>query len=144
MDLPNLLISDIAHDWIEKLEGLLIVGDIDQLPPVGPGQVLADVIASQAVPVIRLTEIFRQAAASRIVTTAHRIDKGELPELSKQPGESDFYFVEANEPEQAVPKILELVRNRIPRRFWSSLGVKQAPRRKAGGLGPEQFDGITA
>jgi len=70
---------------------LLIVGDIDQLPSVGPGQVLADVIASKAVPVIRLTEVFRQAAASRIVTMAHRINKGELPELSKQPSESDFY-----------------------------------------------------
>jgi len=96
---------------------LLIVGDIDQLPSVGPGQVLADLIASKAVPVIRLTEIFRQAAASRIVTMAHRINKGELPELSKQPSESDFFFVEAGEPEQAMPKILELVRNRIPRRF---------------------------
>ena len=71
---------------------LLIVGDIDQLPSVGPGQVLADVIASKAVPVIRLTEVFRQAAASRIVTMAHRINKGELPELSKQPRRERFLF----------------------------------------------------
>jgi exodeoxyribonuclease V alpha subunit len=96
---------------------LLIVGDIDQLPSVGPGQVLADVIASVAVPVVRLTEVFRQAAQSRIVTMAHRINKGEMPEFEKPEGESDYYFVEANEPERAVDVIMELVRQRIPKRF---------------------------
>ena len=58
---------------------LLIVGDIDQLPSVGPGQVLADVISSGAVPVVRLTEVFRQAAQSRIITSAHRINQGSIP-----------------------------------------------------------------
>ena len=58
---------------------LLIVGDIDQLPSVGPGQVLADIIASGAVPVVRLTEVFRQAAASRIIINAHRINQGRCP-----------------------------------------------------------------
>src|SRR5271165_6836791 len=96
---------------------LLIVGDIDQLPSVGPGQVLADVIASGAVPVVRLTEVFRQAAQSRIVTMAHRINKGEMLEFEKPEGGSDYYFVEANEPERAVNVIMELVRERIPRRF---------------------------
>jgi exodeoxyribonuclease V alpha subunit len=96
---------------------LLIVGDIDQLPSVGPGQVLADVIGSGAVPVVRLTEVFRQAAQSRIVTMAHRVNSGELPDFAKPEGDSDFYFVEANEPEKAVAVILELVRERIPRRF---------------------------
>jgi exodeoxyribonuclease V alpha subunit len=61
---------------------LLIVGDIDQLPSVGPGQVLADVISSSAVPVVRLTEVFRQAAQSRIITSAHRINQGSIPDLS--------------------------------------------------------------
>jgi exodeoxyribonuclease V alpha subunit len=79
--------------------------------------VLADMIGSSAVPVIRLTKVFRQAAASRIITAAHRINKGELPNLEKQPAESDFHFVSADEPEEAVAKILELVRERIPRRF---------------------------
>lgn len=96
---------------------LLIVGDIDQLPSVGPGQVLADIIGSGAVPVVRLTEVFRQAAQSRIITSAHRINEGRLPELSAPEGESDFYFVPAEEPEQAVARIVELVRHRIPRRF---------------------------
>ena len=74
---------------------LLIVGDIDQLPSVGPGQVLADIIASRAVPVVRLTEVFRQAARSRIVTSAHGINRGAIPNLSKPEGDSDFYFVRA-------------------------------------------------
>ena len=96
---------------------LLIVGDIDQLPSVGPGQVLADIIASGAVPVVRLTEVFRQAARSRIVTSAHGINRGAIPNLSKPEGDSDFYFVQADDPETAVPMIIELVKTRIPKRF---------------------------
>jgi ATP-dependent exoDNAse (exonuclease V) alpha subunit len=96
---------------------VLIVGDIDQLPSVGPGQVLADIIQSGAVPVVRLTEVFRQAAQSRIITTAHQINQGRSPELGKVEGESDFYFVSAADPEQAVPKIIDLVGKHIPRKF---------------------------
>ena len=96
---------------------LLIVGDIDQLPSVGPGQVLADIIASGTVPVVRLTEVFRQAAESRIIVNAHRINAGDIPELDPPEAISDFYFVPADDPESAVPKVLELVRTRIPRRF---------------------------
>jgi len=96
---------------------MLIVGDVDQLPSVGPGQVLADLIESGAVPVVRLTEVFRQAAQSRIVTTAHRINQGSIPDLSPPSTDSDFYFVQANEPETAVARMIELVKTRIPRRF---------------------------
>src|SRR5690349_15035366 len=96
---------------------LLIVGDIDQLPSVGPGQVLADIIGSGAVPVVRLTEIFRQAAESRIITSAHRINRGAVPDLSKPESDSDFYFVPADDPETAVARIVDLVGTRIPRRF---------------------------
>jgi exodeoxyribonuclease V alpha subunit len=96
---------------------ILIVGDIDQLPSVGPGQVLADIIGSGAVPVVRLTEVFRQAAQSRIITSAHRINQGQIPDLAKPEGETDFYFVSADEPEQAVERIITLVKSRIPRRF---------------------------
>jgi ATP-dependent exoDNAse (exonuclease V) alpha subunit len=95
----------------------LIVGDIDQLPSVGPGQVLADVITSGAVPVVRLTEVFRQAAQSRIITSAHRINQGSIPDLSPPGVDSDFYFVKADDPETAVPRIIELVKTRIPKRF---------------------------
>jgi exodeoxyribonuclease V alpha subunit len=96
---------------------LLIVGDIDQLPSVGPGQVLADVISSGAVPVVRLTEVFRQAAQSQIIVNAHRINHGVMLDLRKPEAESDFYFVETDDPETAVPRIIELVKTRIPRRF---------------------------
>jgi len=96
---------------------LLIVGDIDQLPSVGPGQVLADIIGSGAVPVVRLTEVFRQAAASRIIINAHRINQGLMPDLSSPGADSDFYFVPAEDPEIAVQRILELVKARIPKRF---------------------------
>src|ERR1700758_3552359 len=95
---------------------LLLVGDVDQLPSVGPGQVLADVIASGAVRVERLTEVFRQAAESRIITNAHRINRGIMPELSPAP-DGDFYFVDAAAPEEGVSKLLAIVRHRIPQRF---------------------------
>jgi exodeoxyribonuclease V alpha subunit len=95
---------------------LLLVGDVDQLPSVGPGQVLADIIASDAVPVIRLTEVFRQAATSRIITNAHRINQGLMPELTAPEG-SDFYFVDAAEPEDALRKLLTMVSHRVPARF---------------------------
>jgi exodeoxyribonuclease V alpha subunit len=96
---------------------LLMVGDVDQLPSVGPGQVLADVIASGAIPVVRLTEVFRQAARSRIIVNAHRINQGQMPELERPEENSDFYFVLADRPETAVGRIIDLVETRIPRRF---------------------------
>ena len=96
---------------------LLLVGDVDQLPSVGPGQVLADVIASGAVRVVRLTEVFRQAAQSRIVLSAHRINQGLIPDLKAPEESSDFYFVDASDPEDAARKVLAVVAERIPRRF---------------------------
>ena len=95
---------------------LLLVGDVDQLPSVGPGQVLADIIASGAAPVVRLTEVFRQAAESRIIVNAHRINQGFMPELAPADG-GDFYFVDAADPEEGVRKLLAIVRERIPKRF---------------------------
>ncbi|EAQ75130.1 MULTISPECIES: ATP-dependent RecD-like DNA helicase [unclassified Synechococcus] len=98
---------------------LLLVGDVDQLPSVGPGQVLADLINSGALPVARLTEVFRQAASSRIITTAHAINAGTIPDLRPPPAEAttDFYFLPAETPEQAVALILKVVGERIPARF---------------------------
>ncbi len=95
---------------------LILVGDADQLPSVGPGRVLGDVIASGVVPVVRLTEIFRQAGRSWIVRAAHAINHGEVPE-SAPPGGGDFYFVEAATPEQVTERIITMVRERIPARF---------------------------
>ncbi len=104
-------------DAVPSSAALLIVGDIDQLPSVGPGQVLADIIASKAVPVVRLTEVFRQAAQSQIITTAHAINAGRVPDLKAPETLADFYFVAAAAPEQAVAKMIELVAQRIPSRF---------------------------
>jgi exodeoxyribonuclease V alpha subunit len=95
---------------------LMLVGDVDQLPSVGPGQVLADVIASGAMPVVRLTEVFRQAAESRIIVNAHRINQGLMPSLTPIEG-GDFYFVDAADAEEGVQKLLAIVQERIPRRF---------------------------
>jgi exodeoxyribonuclease V alpha subunit len=95
---------------------LLFVGDVDQLPSVGPGQVLADIIASHAVPVVRLVEVFRQAAESRIIVNAHRINQGLMPDLATADA-GDFYFVDAADPEEAVRKLLAIVRERIPKCF---------------------------
>jgi exodeoxyribonuclease V alpha subunit len=96
---------------------VLLVGDVDQLPSVGPGQVLADIIGSHTIPVARLTEVFRQATQSKIITSAHRINEGHMPDLSKPVSQSDFYFVPAEDPDQAVMRILDMVKTRIPKRF---------------------------
>ena len=94
-----------------------LVGDVDQLPSVGPGQVLADIIDSGAVPVVRLTEVFRQASASRIIVNAHRINHGEMPETTAAGAASDFYFTEIDDPGQGAARLLQIVGERIPARF---------------------------
>ena len=101
---------------------LILVGDIDQLPSVGAGAVLSDVIDSEAATVIRLTEIFRQAQASKIVVSAHAINHGELPVLDAPGGgpgaaPTDFYFISRDDPEAARATIVELVAERIPKSF---------------------------
>jgi exodeoxyribonuclease V alpha subunit len=95
---------------------LILVGDVDQLPSVGPGTVLADAISSGTVPVVRLTEIFRQAEQSWIVRAAHQVNHGAMPE-SAPAGQGDFYFVEADTPQIILDRIITLVRDRIPARF---------------------------
>jgi exodeoxyribonuclease V alpha subunit len=96
---------------------LVLVGDVDQLPSVGPGIVLRDLIDSGRVPVVRLTEVFRQAANSRIITNAHRINEGQMPEVPTKESDSDFYFVEREDPERIGATLLELVKHRIPGKF---------------------------
>jgi len=120
VDETSMVDVPLAHALLKAVPdgaALLVVGDVDQLPSVGPGQVLADMIGSGALPVVRLTEVFRQAAASRIVVNAHRINRGLMPELERAAPESDFHFVPAADPETAVQRIVELVQLRIPRRY---------------------------
>ncbi|MBQ0820334.1 ATP-dependent RecD-like DNA helicase [Microvirga sp. HBU67558] len=95
---------------------LLLVGDVDQLPSIGPGQILSDIIDSGTVPVVHLREVFRQERESRIITVAHAINRGIVPDLSHQP-DSDLYFVEADTPADAIAKMTILMRDRIPRKF---------------------------
>lgn len=96
---------------------LLFVGDIDQLPPVGPGAVLSGLIASGRIAVARLTEIYRQAAGSKIVTNAHRINQGEMPVLPVAGEESDFYYFAADDPQAIQDEVVSLVTKRIPAKF---------------------------
>lgn len=95
---------------------LVLVGDVDQLPSVGPGTVLKDLISSGVVPVVRLTEIFRQAATSQIITNAHRINEGQMPEVESQTPDSDFFVIERDEAAATRATIVTLVRERIPKR----------------------------
>lgn len=98
--------------------GLVLVGDADQLPSVGPGQVLADLIAAQVVPIATLNEIFRQAAQSGIVRNAHRINRGQLPEFARSDDAgADFFGIRVRDPEKLAERVVELAARRIPERF---------------------------
>ncbi|WP_263078475.1 ATP-dependent RecD-like DNA helicase [Endozoicomonas sp. Mp262] len=96
---------------------VLLVGDVDQLPSVGPGAVLSDLIDSDKVPVARLTEIFRQAATSRIITGAHAINRGQAPRQSKKGEETDFFYITGDEPEELFAKLMSVVTKRLPEKF---------------------------
>ncbi len=96
---------------------LILVGDVHQLPSVGAGNVLADIISSRRFTVVSLVEIFRQAAASRIIINAHRINQGRMPDLSPIAGRTDFYFRQRNDPATARDFIVKLVVDHLPRIF---------------------------
>jgi exodeoxyribonuclease V alpha subunit len=100
---------------LPKASGLILVGDVDQLPSVGPGNALRDLIDSGVVPVVRLTEVFRQAASSNIITSAHLIRQGKMPELRTAEVGSDFHFVERETPEEIAATLVRLVEDRIPK-----------------------------
>lgn len=95
---------------------VILIGDINQLPSVGPGNVLKDLIASAVIPTNGLNEIFRQAAGSRIITNAHRINQGQFPDINNH-SDSDFFFIEAQETEDVLKQIVQLVSTRLPRKY---------------------------
>ena len=99
---------------------LVLVGDIDQLPSVGAGNVLRDIIDSERVSVIRLTRIFRQAQTSRIVMNAHAINKGNFPDISNGK-DTDFFFIKMEDPEKVATQIVNLVQNRLPKAYHQPL-----------------------
>jgi exodeoxyribonuclease V alpha subunit len=120
IDEASMVDVPLLHSVLRALPepaALLLVGDVDQLPSVGPGSVLRDLIDSGSIPVVRLLEVFRQAAGSRIITNAHRINHGLLPEPHSGPDLTDFYFIEREDPGAITTTLLEVVRNRIPTRF---------------------------
>jgi exodeoxyribonuclease V alpha subunit len=101
-----------------SMSTFIVVGDVNQLPSVGAGNVLKDIIASGTVPVVELNEIFRQAKESLIIVNAHKINNGSLPSLKPSEQElNDFYFIEQEDPEEVLKIILELAKERIPNRF---------------------------
>lgn len=111
----------LAHQLVRAIPpaaALILVGDVDQLPSVGPGCVLRDIIESAVVPVCRLTEVFRQAAQSAIITNAHRVNRGIFPAFPDAGAPlTDFYFIAAEEPEKGQQTILKLISEAIPGRF---------------------------
>lgn len=119
VDESSMIDVPLMHSLLKALPNhaaLILVGDVDQLPSVGPGQVLKDSITSNQIPVFQLTEIFRQAKESHIITNAHNINAGRMPSFDNNPS-SDFYFIECEEPEEGLEIILKLVKERIPYRF---------------------------
>ena len=103
---------------VPDMASFIIVGDVDQLPSVGPGMVLRDSIESSALPVVKLSEVFRQSKESLIVENAHRVNRGEMPIEPKGSDElRDYYFIEENDPERCVDILLELCRERVKERF---------------------------
>jgi exodeoxyribonuclease V alpha subunit len=120
LDEASMIDTILAHHLLKALPptaSLVLVGDVNQLPSVGAGNVLRDVIRSGVLPVVTLDQIFRQARESRIVVNAHRILRGTVPPLRSERPEEDFHFVHQEDPDQAVRIIRELVRERIPARF---------------------------
>jgi exodeoxyribonuclease V alpha subunit len=119
IDEASMIDSQLMHHLLKAVPSqarVVCIGDIDQLPSVGPGNVLKDMIASERIPVVMLKKIFRQAAGSLIVTNAHKINLGEFPDISYHP-KSDFQFIEAELPEEVVSIIVDLVSKRLPKLF---------------------------
>lgn len=102
-------------DALPRKARLILVGDADQLPSVGPGLVLGDIIRSGTLPVVHLREIFRQAGDSRIISGAHAINRGEIPDIMEAPKDSDFIFIEREDPEECAATLVSMVRDRLPK-----------------------------
>lgn len=120
VDEASMVDVPLMHHLLRALPtsaSLLLAGDVDQLPSVGPGLVLRNLIESAVVPVVRLTEVFRQAANSHIITNAHRINQGLMPQLPARDSNSDFYFLERPDPEPIAQTVVDLVKRRLPAKF---------------------------
>jgi exodeoxyribonuclease V alpha subunit len=114
----NLRLAEVLLAGLAETTHVVLVGDADQLPPIGAGKPFEDLIASGAAPVVRLTQIFRQAARSMITTAAHEINRGRPPHLEPEADqERDFFFIDRATPERALETVVEVVAERVPKRF---------------------------
>jgi len=114
----NLRLIEVLLDGLAESTHVVFVGDADQLPPIGAGKPFEDLIASEAAPVVRLTQIFRQAARSMITTAAHEINHGRPPHLEPGPDQDhDFFFIERSTAERALETVVEVVAERAPGKF---------------------------
>src|SRR5437879_9518705 len=112
VDETSMVDVPLMHSLLRALPnqaGLILVGDVDQLPSVGPGTALRDLIESEVVPTVRLTEVFRQAANSDIITSAHRVRRGQMPDVRGAGRDSDFHFIERDEPEKRAATLVKPV-----------------------------------
>ena len=120
LDEASMIDTLLMYHLLKAVPGgatLILVGDVNQLPPVGAGNVLRDIIASRSIPVVELNEIFRQARESMIIVNAHKVNEGRIPSLDPPRPGDDFYFVEQEDPQEALRIIIELTKERIPCRF---------------------------
>jgi exodeoxyribonuclease V alpha subunit len=139
-------------DALPRKARLILVGDADQLPSVGPGLVLGDIIRSGMIPVVHLREIFRQAGDSRIISGAHSINRGEIPDIMEAPKDSDFIFIDREDPEECAATLVSLVRDRLPKHLGvdpvegiqilspmhrGSLGIRELNARLQSSLNPK-------
>ena len=113
----DIVLASQLVDAVPLHAAFIIVGDSDQLPSVGPGRVLQDIIHSKKIPVAHLNEVFRQAVTSRIITNAHKINQGQMPEFPESQEVSDCYFIESDEPDKAVKLVGKLIKQSIPQKF---------------------------
>jgi len=114
----NLHLIEVLLDGLAETTHVVFVGDADQLPPIGAGKPFEDLIDSGAVPVVRLTQIFRQAARSMITTAAHEVNEGRAPHLEpEEDQEHDFFFIDRVMPERALATVVEVVTERAPAKF---------------------------
>jgi len=138
-------------DALPRKARLILVGDADQLPSVGPGLVLGDIIRSGMIPVVHLREIFRQAGDSRIISGAHAINRGEIPDIMDAPKDSDFLFIDREDPDECAATLVSMVRDRLPKHVGidpvegiqilspmhrGSLGIKELNLRLQSSLNP--------
>jgi exodeoxyribonuclease V alpha subunit len=120
IDEASMLDTVLAHHLLKAVPPggrLILVGDVDQLPSVGPGRILSDLIRSEQIEVVRLTEIFRQAEKSLIVQNAHRMNQGRMPVYESVDSDGDFFLIERKEPQEVLDTLVQVVAQRIPGSF---------------------------